>query len=202
MRMMHRRDDRQIDESCEGDANDIVEMHDIHAGCRVLYGPRCVIEVLQFGTDRVFDRPVCVRITPPNRAWKARITIRVNRHLMAACVEAACQVCNEQLRSAVSGGRHGDKRRSDESNLHVFIHSCKNGAPAVLLSTRSGPVTERKGKEPRERTTFAHSSVGRGFERDGTSEQPSLLIRRAALIGWGVTRRPDGDIFEMYLPRT
>jgi len=71
VRMMHRRHDRQIDEPREWDADDIVEMHQVRARCCILYGPRRVIDVLEFRTNRVLDRPVRVWITPAHRARKA-----------------------------------------------------------------------------------------------------------------------------------
>jgi hypothetical protein len=58
---------------------------------------------------------------------------------MATCVEAAGEVRNEQLRTAVPHGRNGDKWRSDESDVHAMDGFCKIDS-SVKRSSRSAVI--------------------------------------------------------------
>ena len=95
VRMVDREQNRQMSESRERDADDVVEMQDVDILQRVPYGPCGVVEILQLGSDRILDRPVGVRIPPFDAAGQPRIAIRVHSHVVPACVEAACEVCDE-----------------------------------------------------------------------------------------------------------
>ncbi|PWT82160.1 MAG: TIGR00159 family protein [Blastocatellia bacterium] len=116
--MMQRQYDRQISEAGERETRHIVEVQDIYHQSGIVHGPGKVIDILQFGPNRISDRPFAACVPPFDCAGQSRIAVRVNRDLMTTCVEPAREIGNEELGSSVPRWRDGDEGRSDESDAH------------------------------------------------------------------------------------
>lgn len=128
VRVMQRVHDWQIDESSEWYAYRVVHVQHVNRRCSILQGPCGMIEIFQLRSQWILDGPVGVRVTPFDAARQSGVAVRINRHLMVARVEAVGQIRDEELGTAVSGGRNGDERRSDEADMHADVEICKNAS--------------------------------------------------------------------------
>ncbi len=119
VRMVDRQDGRLIDEPREGNADNIVEMHDVGPGGGVLNRPRSMIRILQLRPQRIVEGPLRVRVPPFDAARQPGFAVPVHRHVVAAPVKLAGQVRDEQLGPAIASWRDFDERRTNQRNFRI-----------------------------------------------------------------------------------
>ena len=108
VRMVDREHRRHVDERRERHADDVVEVQHISRCGGVIDGPRGVIGVLELRPHVVIERPFRVGVSPFDAARQPRLAVGIDRDVVAARMELAGEVRDEQLRSAVS---HAEESR-------------------------------------------------------------------------------------------
>ena len=111
--------DRDVEETRQWNADGVVRVDDVKAaGETVADRPRGVFQRLERAARRRHERPVGFRIGPPDLTSNTRLTIRIHDNVVAAIAQGFGQVGDEQFGAAVSGGRDGNKRRSNNRDAH------------------------------------------------------------------------------------